>query len=183
MERAVQLNLLNRVVLVVFCTYTAGCSQPARKLPLDYGSVNSNIRIEESQFSNEDLALTCSLIDEEMAELRNQSAAIESQIIASRGSDQGLGFAASVIFPPLWLAIDNDEEYKVLMARVHERIDTLTGLRRVKSCQKNSPSSEDASDFEQELEQLVDLREKDVISSEEFLELRSRVFNKYYLQN
>lgn len=183
MERAVRLNLLNRGILVACVINAAGCSQPARELPPDYGSINSNTRIEESQFSNEDLLLSCARIDEEMTELRNQNAAIESQIIASRGSDQGWGYTASVIFPPLWLAIDNDEEYKELLTRVHERVDTLISLRRIKSCQKNSAASVDSSGFEQELEKLMDLKEKDAISSADFLELRSRVFKKYYPQN
>ena len=178
-----RLSLLTKTLVLLISFFIHGCAQTALDLPPDYGSKNSNIHLDESNFTNADLAITCPQIDEELIELRNQRAAIRTQIVASRESDQTIGYWSSVLFSPLWLAIDNDEDNKDLINRVQERIDTLIGLSRLKSCKRKPLRSDVASEFGQELQQLVELQEKGVISSDEFLELRSRTFNKYYPQN
>lgn len=175
--------LLTKIAVLLAALFSYSCAHTAPDLPPDYGSENSSIHLDESKFEKADLALGCQQIKEELTELRNQKAAIKSQIVASRESDQSIGYFSSVIFPPLWLAIDNDDDFKALLDRVQERIDTLISLSRLKYCRKSQRRIEVSSDFEQELKELVELRENGVVSPSEYLELRSRIFDKYYPEN
>lgn len=125
---------INKLIFFTHFLILVGCAQTAPSLPPDVGSINSIETLSASQFEDSDLQLTCGEIEDRIVALRDQSEEVRERIAENRGDDQALGFFASLVFPPLWLAMDNDEDGKNLANRIQDRIDTLLSLRRLKTC-------------------------------------------------
>lgn len=135
----VQLNLLikRHFLWLTACILMLGCTQSATTLPPDYGSLNSSEAISSSQFGQSDLSLSCEEIYDSIVVLRQQREALRQEITANREQDQAIGFFAALVFTPLMLTMDNDEDEKNFLDRIQTRIDTLTSLRRFKFCPPN----------------------------------------------
>ncbi|MBV1877700.1 MAG: hypothetical protein KUG79_08665 [Pseudomonadales bacterium] len=165
--------------IISSCLLVGSCTQSALELPADYGSINSK-PLDASMFENADLQLVCSQIDEERNALKNQRVAIRNNIVTSRSGDQIVGYIASVAFPPLWLAVDNQSGQKSQVRSVEHRLDTLGQLTRFKSCLQESQSVDPGSAFERELNELSMLQKQGSISQEEYAVLRLGAFKKHY---
>tara|TARA_E500000331_G_scaffold342566_1_gene376318 strand:- start:957 stop:1421 length:465 start_codon:yes stop_codon:yes gene_type:complete len=149
------------------------------ELPEDYGSIHSK-QLDDSNFQPADLALSCAQINEDKNALRDQRTAIRNNIVTSRDGDQIVGFIASVAFPPLWLAVDNQSDKKSQIKFVEMRLDSLNQLVRFKSCFEASDFTSSISEFERDLSELTDLKSQNVITEEEYTKLRRAVFERYY---
>ena len=175
-----QLNsLINLLRVVLPIVVLSGCTEAALQLPEDYGSINSK-PLDSSSFQESDLQLTCGQIEEEKTALKNQRAAIRNNIVAGRDGDQIVGYVASVAFPPLWFAVDNQSDRKAQIRLVENRLDTLYRLTRFRSCSVAGDAKVSKSGFEYELDQLASLRQSGAISEEEHAQLRMGIFKKYY---
>lgn len=180
MEMVGRLSLLIKLSrAMAICVLVASCTQPALKLPADYGSIDAG-PLDASMFESSDLELSCSQIVSERVALKDQRSAIRNNIVASREGDQFVGYIASVAFPPLWLAVDSQSQKKSQIRQVEQRIDTLTRLVRYNSCLQDAPKDESPSSFEAELDQLTALREEGSITREEYEILRLAAFRKHY---
>lgn len=173
-----QSNLLSRGWTVTIVLSLFACAQSALDLPEDYGSVDAN-RLNPSMFDEADLRKECGDIENERLALKDQRVAIDKNIVASREGDQLVGYIASVAFPPLWLALDNDSEKKQQLIVVQKRLDMLTKLTRFRSCYDDLVQGSRSS-FEKELDQLDELKERGALSEKEYSLLRLGVFKKYF---
>lgn len=111
-----------------------GCARTAPDLPPAYGTSGGPGLPDLTHFDQDDAALTCEKIAAERFRIRRDMEAIETTIIAKHGTNQGIGYAAGVIFPPLLLAADNSLKAKELLDANQARLDRLALLERVKAC-------------------------------------------------
>ena len=128
-----QLNFLT-ISTFVMASSLLGCATSAPELPLDYGSVDAEIKLGEENFESSDLEIACQDIAGQLSRLKTQQLEVDSAILESRVNDQIVGIAANLILTPLWLVIDNDNDLKAIRDVLQERSDTLTLLFRFKSC-------------------------------------------------
>ncbi|HET9577199.1 MAG TPA: hypothetical protein VFP44_05190 [Usitatibacter sp.] len=81
-----------------------------------------------------DAPTSCANLLQEWAAIARARDAAEADIAAHRASNQALGYFAGVLFPPLVLGIDNDDEAKQRLEELQVRRDELIQAGRELRC-------------------------------------------------
>ena len=139
MVRVEQLNLLSKIAFTLFVVlFLNSCAKNAPSLPKDYGSVESSEKLTEEDFDKEFLKLTCKDISLQLMKLDSINKKNINKINSTRVEDQATGYVASVLFPPLWFAIDKHSDTKDKIDEVYRQKDKLFKLQSYKKCDKNN---------------------------------------------
>jgi hypothetical protein len=134
--------------------------------------------MDTSMFDVADIKTSCTELGRERSALKDQRIALETAIVASRSSDQVVGYVAGFL-PPLWLTLDDHTDQKERIVQIQERLDLLAQLARFKKCSRDSANAPESS-FETELDRLDSLKAQGKLSDEEYSTLRQGVLRKYY---
>ncbi len=135
MVKVEQLNLLNKIVFLLLITvFFNSCAKNAPDLPKDYSSINSNEKIQETDFEKELLILSCDEIIVQIKELNTFNEKNIDKINSTRTQNQAIGYVSTILFPPLWFAIETHSETKDKIDEVYKQKDILYKLQKYKSC-------------------------------------------------
>ncbi len=135
MVKVEQLNLLNKIVFLIFIAlFLSSCAKNAPDLPKDYSSINSNEKIKETDFKKELLDFSCDDIIVQLQELDSFNEKNIDKIKSTRTQNQAIGYVSTLLFPPLWFAIENHSETKDKIDEVYKQKDMLYKLQKYKNC-------------------------------------------------
>ncbi len=134
MQKVEQLNLLSKVSLFVIILLLSGCAKNAPSLPKDYSSVDSKNKLSNKDFTSKLLQLNCQEIKVQLEQLDKINETNISKIKSTRVKDQTIGYISTVLFPPLWFAIDNHSDEKAKIQEVYKQKDNLFKLQAYKKC-------------------------------------------------
>jgi hypothetical protein len=119
------------------------CAGSAPPLPQNRGTVKSDGSTAATGFSTTDLAKDCAAIDAEQAEMMARMRALRSDAAATHEDNQNIGFVASVLFPPAWLATTDTSGKTAEVHALQRRWDKLLVLERHKDCGKSASPEND----------------------------------------
>ncbi|AXH15352.1 hypothetical protein CP985_08950 [Malaciobacter mytili LMG 24559] len=134
MQKVEQLNLLSKVGLLIIILLLSGCAKNAPSLPKDYSSVDSKNKLSKDDFTSKLLQLDCQEIKVQLEQLDKINETNISKIKSTRVKDQTIGYISTVLFPPLWFAIDNHTDEKSKIDEVYKQKDNLFKLQAYKKC-------------------------------------------------
>ncbi|MFV0562822.1 hypothetical protein [Malaciobacter mytili] len=134
MQKVEQLNLLSKVGLLIIILLLSGCAKNAPSLPKDYSSVDSKSKLSKDDFTSKLLQLDCQEIKVQLEQLDKINETNISKIKSTRVKDQTIGYISTVLFPPLWFAIDNHTDEKSKIDEVYKQKDNLFKLQAYKKC-------------------------------------------------
>lgn len=134
MQKVEQLNLLSKIGLLIIILLLSGCAKNAPSLPKDYSSVDSKSKLSKDDFTSKLLQLDCQEIKVQLEQLDKINETNISKIKSTRVKDQTLGYISTVLFPPLWFAIDNHTDEKSKIDEVYKQKDNLFKLQAYKKC-------------------------------------------------
>lgn len=118
------------IALVMAC---GGCSTSAPPLPADTTALNRKAELKVSDFSAEDAALSCNVIESERVGLRQAMEQANADIRSNRSSNQTAVYFSAFFLPAL-VATKANEEEKNLLVRAQARIDILNKLHIFNKC-------------------------------------------------
>jgi hypothetical protein len=126
--------------MILLCSFMFfGCAKNAPELPTDYSSIHSENHLSDKDFEPYMLKLTCEQIATQLKELNTINEDNVNKIKATRTGDQTAGYFATLLFPPLWFAIDTHDDTKVKIDEVNKQKDSYYKLQVYKSCTNNQP--------------------------------------------
>ncbi|RXI43646.1 hypothetical protein CRU99_06860 [Malaciobacter mytili] len=134
MQKVEQLNLLSKIGLLIIILLLSGCAKNAPSLPKDYSSVDSKSKLSKDDFTSKLLQLDCQEIKVQLEQLDKINETNISKIKSTRVKDQTIGYISTVLFPPLWFAIDNHTDEKSKIDEVYKQKDNLFKLQAYKKC-------------------------------------------------
>lgn len=79
-------------------------------------------------------AMSCTEINSEFENLAENDQVLEEQIHSNRHKNQTAGYIAGVLFPPMLLAVDNDNSAKSQLDQNQSYRDQLIITFRAKNC-------------------------------------------------
>lgn len=130
-----QLHLRNKSFLLISAFILVGCARSAPVLPPDTSS-DDPTALSKAMLSVPPSikAMSCTEINSEFENLAKNDQVLEEQIHSNRHKNQTAGYIAGVIFPPLLLAVDNDDSAKGLLDKNQYYRDQLIITFRAKKC-------------------------------------------------
>ena len=90
----------------------AGCARNAPSLPPDLSHLPADQRLLAGDAESPEARMDCAALKQEAAVNKAQIQQYEGVILANRGHNQAVGYAAGVLFPTLLLASKNDDDAK-----------------------------------------------------------------------
>lgn len=130
-----RLHLRNKTFCLFAAFIVVGCARSAPVLPPDTSGGDpaaiSKTMLSVPLFIK---AMSCTEINSEFENLAKNDQALEKQIHSNRHKNQTAGYIAGVIFPPMLLAVDNDDSSKNLLDQNQFRRDQLIITFRAKNC-------------------------------------------------
>lgn len=134
MQKVELLNLLSKIGLFLLIFLLLGCAKSAPTLPKDYSSVDSKSKLSDEDFNSKLLQLNCEEIKVQLEQLDKINETNISKIKSTRVQNQTIGYISTVLFPPLWFAIDNHTDEKAKIDELYKQKDNLFKLQAYKKC-------------------------------------------------
>jgi hypothetical protein len=125
-------------VVVVAVLSAAACARNSPQLPPDLGHLPADQRLLSGDLDSPEAKLDCAALKQETDNTKASISTYEAAIAANRGHNQGVGYFSAVLFPPLALAIRNDEEAKKSLDQLQAKADRLDRLTKAKGCKATS---------------------------------------------
>jgi hypothetical protein len=112
----------------------AGCARNAPSLPPDLSHLPADQRLLAGDADSPEARMDCAALKQEAALNKAQIQQYEGVILANRGHNQAVGYAAGVLFPPLLLASKNDDDAKKNLDERQAKADRIDRLSKAKGC-------------------------------------------------
>jgi hypothetical protein len=110
------------------------CARTSPQLPPDLSHLPADQRLMPGDLDSPEAKLNCAALKQEAESTKASVKTYEAAIAANRGHNQGVGYFSAVLFPPLALAIRNDEEAKKSLDQLQTKADRLDRLSKAKGC-------------------------------------------------
>jgi len=114
----VPLRLRTELSLLCVAVVLLGCARAAPKLPPV--SAYSTVQVPEDERLGK-----CQLLRSDLWENNDKAGEFEARILGNRKSNQQIGYAASVLFPPLMLAMESNSEEKKHLDQLQVERDVI----------------------------------------------------------
>jgi hypothetical protein len=111
-----------------------GCASPAPSLPPDTTGTTSLHRVSAADFAPSDMALSCTQIDGERADLNGRMEKANANIMANRHDNQVAGYFGATVMPLAYLATEGNYADKDAVKAAYARRDVLDKLVVLKGC-------------------------------------------------
>ncbi len=135
MERGVRLRLNKTLPALFFASLLLmGCARNAPELPNEYSSTGVHLSASYEKLPDRVKAADCSMLAQELIALDNSDQEHEDRIHSNREKNQVAGYVGAVLFPPVFLAIDNDDVAKDNLTRNQEKRDQIFIAQKMKNC-------------------------------------------------
>jgi hypothetical protein len=131
---------MSRVFVLAVTLFLGGCAGSAPALPPAYGAINGGRTLSDADFSTAELKKSCEEIDAEQAELVAHVRTLRGETAELHEDNQNIGFAASLLFPPAWIATSDTSEQAAEIRQLQSRWDHLLALERHKGCRAAASS-------------------------------------------
>lgn len=132
MAKAVRSSLLASLLALAGL---AGCAQPSRELPPDLSARPASERLLAEDKQSREYALPCTELRRELNVTNHQAAELDQRLRATQSDNQGKGIAGILIFSPLMLTMDQQEDTKKLLLELETRKDRLLRISQARNCQ------------------------------------------------
>jgi hypothetical protein len=117
------------------------CARSSPQLPPDLSHLPAEQRLLPGDLESPEAKLDCTALKQEAESTKASVKTYEAAIAANRGHNQGVGYFSAVLFPPLALAIRNDEEAKKSLDQLQAKADRLDRLIKAKGCETDRARS------------------------------------------
>lgn len=122
------------IVLLAAALALGACARSAPGLPPDLSHLPVEQRLLPGDLESPDAKLDCPTLVQNAAKDRELAAQLEDAIASNRQHNQAVGYAAAVLFPPLWFATRSDSEVKTTLDTLQTRRDRLDRLVVARKC-------------------------------------------------
>jgi hypothetical protein len=126
--------LRSRKAAACILLLAAGCARTAPSLPPDLSHLPPDQRLLVGDADSAEGRMDCAALKQEAALNKAQIQQYEGVILANRGHNQAVGYAAGVLFPPLVLAAKNDDDAKKNLDERQTKADRIDRLSKAKGC-------------------------------------------------
>ncbi|WP_025899436.1 hypothetical protein [Sneathiella glossodoripedis] len=129
-----KITFLRSVLVLLALSVVNGCARSAPDLPPSFSEANKHEIEKEIGVSEEQKRLTCEQIKSRQDEILIRYTENEAVIKSNRAHNQVVGYFGAVLFLPLLVAADHDQEAKTELDNLQKEKDQLNYLVKVKNC-------------------------------------------------